>query len=86
MANAISSVNGVVFIDGIGLTINLDTCFSGDDVPNLCLMTPVQVIIDPADQPAAIKDKMSEAVAQVAQDNGLTVAGGNMTLPSFQKG
>lgn len=83
MANAISSVNGVLWIDGIGLTIDLNTCYSGDDVPNMCVTAPVQVVIDPADSAAEIKTKMAAAVTQVAADNGITIGGGAMILPAF---
>lgn len=86
MASAIASVNNVVFIDGIGLTIGLDVCYSGEDVPGLVLTNPVQAVINPDDSPEAITAALSAAVAQVGEENGLTVAGSNMILPAFTKG
>lgn len=86
MANAISSVNGVLWIDGIGLTIDLNTCYSGDDVPGMCVTAPVQVVIEPDDTPVEIRTKMADAVTQVGVENGVTIGGGAMILPAFDKG
>lgn len=85
MANAIASVNGVGYIEDIGVTIDLNTCYLGEDVPGQSLSTPVQVVIDPASTAAQIMDTMRAAVAQVGADNGLDVAVADMILPAFDR-
>lgn len=86
MANVICSVNSVGYIDGVGVQIGLSTCYSGEDVPNSCLVTPVDVVIESADSPQTIKDKMVAALTEVATTNSLTITTGGITLPSFEKG
>lgn len=86
MASAISRTSYVTYREGDGLVINLDTTFFGPDVPGGAIGQAVEALISDTDQPAAIRSKMSAAVTAAGAAQGLTVAGGNMTLPTFQKG
>lgn len=86
MANALARTAYVNWREGEGLIINLDTYFTGNDVPNKVLVIGIDVPVLADDQPAAIRSKMSAAVSAAATANGFTCAGGNMTLPTFQKG
>ena len=86
MANALARTSYVTFREGEGLVIALDCYFTGSDVPGGVLPTTVETVIGAADGPPAIRTAMSAAVAAAAVANGFTCAGGNMTLPTFQKG
>ena len=86
MANAIARTSYVTFREGEGLIVGLDCYFTGVDVPGGVLPQTVEAIIQPTDQPAAIRSAMSSAVSAVAAASGFTCQGTNMTLPTFQKG
>lgn len=73
--------------DGSSLTLRLHVAFSGAEVNGgQGWIDYVSVPLSADDQPAAIRSKMSAAVSAFATAQGWTVTGGNMTLPTFQKG
>lgn len=86
MANALCRVQAVD-IDNQGLAVYLGVAYSGAEVNGGGgHLDTVLVRVLPDDQPAALRTKLSAAVTAHAATLGWTVAGGDMTLPTFQKG
>lgn len=85
MANALA-IDTSTGADTNGVMLLLSVTYTGIDVPGGVINTQLQVYLDPQAQPAAIRSAMASAVAAQAVELGFTVAGGNMTLPAYQKG
>lgn len=86
MAYALARTSQVQFSDG-QLLITLQVAYVGTDIPTGSGdQGEVQVMIAGDAQPASIRTLMSNAISADAQVRGFSVAGGNMTIPSFQKG
>ncbi len=86
MANALAISSAVGVENGVDLTLMMTVVYYGTDVPGTRDTGNIWVVLDPADQPAAIRSKISAAIAASAVDRGFTVAGAAMTIPTFQKG
>lgn len=86
MANALGRETAVRFIEGIGLQVLLDVAYFGSDVPGGGLTTEVEVTLPANPSAVDVRTAMSAAVSAKATSMGYSVAGTNMTLPTWQKG
>ncbi len=89
MANALARVGGVRSAgESGGLVLVLEVAYSGppNEVPAGSDLRPVDVFLNPTDQPASIRSKMSAAVVSDATANGYSVVASDIILPTFQKG
>lgn len=87
MANAMARVDHVENADAGGLVLVLSVVFSGAEVgQGQGDVRYVHVPLDAADQPAAMRAKMSAAVVAEASAQGWVLAPASLILPSFQKG
>ncbi len=85
MATAFARVAGISISASGNQQLQLEVAFSGLGVAGVDIL-PVTVDLLPTDQPATIRSKMSAAVSAFALTLGYAVLGGDMTLPTFQKG
>jgi hypothetical protein len=71
------------------VAVLLEVAFSGADLPPEMVdgvLVQINVEWSGSAQPAAIRTAMSNAVVAKAREMGITVAGGDMVIPTFQKG
>lgn len=87
MANAISCVLGVRFIEGIGTQIMMDTYLYGADVPGGSVSCPCEVTVLPGDTAGTLTTKMTNVIIEDARTlYGLTIDTKGVILPAFTKG
>lgn len=88
MASALARTIGVLTNAG-ALSLSLEVAYSGNaqtEIGGGGYVVTVEVPLLATDQPAAIRTKMSNAIAADAAARGFSVSSADMTLPTFQKG
>lgn len=59
---------------------------NGTDVPGGVAIEYLDVTIAPGDSPVAIRQRVSDTAVARASQMGLSLAGTNITMPTYQKG